>query len=112
MAFEAQFSHGKPTMLDYTPGAAVAAGTVVVTNDTPRVAHLDIPANTLGAIASDGGVYRMVADGAIAADKKVYFNVTTRKVSLTATGAVLFGVTEQAAAADLDAVTVRHDPGA
>lgn len=112
MAFVAQFLHGKPTMVDHTPAVAVAAGAVVITNDTPRVAHLDIPPNTLGALASDGGVYRMVANGAIAADKKVYFDTAAGKVTAAAGALKVFGVTVTAAAADGDAIDVRHSPAA
>ena len=40
--------------IDYTPGAAVAAGDVVVQGDLVGVAKLDIPANVLGALAVTG----------------------------------------------------------
>ncbi len=112
MPFEARYLHGAPVMVDHTPGSAIAAGVVVVTNDTPRVAHLDIPANTLGALASGGGVYEMVGDGAIAADKKVYWDSTNRKVTLTASTFKIMGVTVTACAANNGLCQVRHDPGA
>lgn len=108
----ATFFQGSPTMVDYTPGSAVTAGDVIVTNDTPRVAHADIAASTLGALASHDGVYKMTADGAIAADKKVYWNAAASKVTLTAGSNKIFGVTVSAAAADGDAIYVRHDPAA
>ena len=40
--------------IDYTPGANVAAGDVIVLNSLIGIAKLDIPANTLGALALTG----------------------------------------------------------
>lgn len=40
--------------IDYTPAADVAAGDVVVQGDLVGIAKLDIPANTLGALAVTG----------------------------------------------------------
>ncbi|MFH1496815.1 MAG: DUF2190 family protein [Verrucomicrobiota bacterium] len=40
--------------IDYTPGADVASGDVVVQGDMVGVAKLDIKANALGALAVDG----------------------------------------------------------
>ncbi|MDY3555309.1 DUF2190 family protein [Gemmata sp. JC717] len=112
MAFEARFVHGTPLMVDHTPGSAVPAGTVVVTGDTPRIAHLDIPANTLGALAAAGGVYEVAGDAAIAADKKVYWNNSANKVTETASGNKALGYTVTACAADGGLCLVRHDPAA
>lgn len=108
----ATFFQGTPLMVDHTPGSAVSAGDVVVTNDTPRIAHVDIAASTLGALATSGGVYKMTADGAIGADKKVYWDASASKVTLTSSGNKVIGVTTTAAAADGDAIYVRHDPSA
>lgn len=112
MAFEAQFVHGNPVMVDHTPSGAVAAGEVVVTADTPRVAHLDIAASTLGALAAEGGVYRMVGNAAIAADKKVYWDNTANKVTESAAAGAnkAFGVTVTACTGDGAYCWVRHDP--
>ena len=104
----AVYSHGDPLMVDHTPGAAVAAGDVVVTNDTPRVSHQDIPATRLGALADGGGVYRMTADGAIAADKWVYWDAAAQKVTLTAGANKRFGKTTSASLASGDAIFVQH----
>ncbi len=49
-------------LIDYTPETDVAAGDVVVLGDRCLFANLDIPAGTLGALATDG-VYD-VAKGA------------------------------------------------
>lgn len=112
MASEARFLHGEPLMVDHTPGSAVSAGQVVVTADTPRIAHLDIAANTLGALAAGGGVYEVAGDAAIAADKKVYWNNTANKVTETATSNKVFGVTVTACTGDGALCQVRHDPSA
>ncbi len=40
--------------IDHTPGLAVSAGDVVVQGELVGVAKLDIPANTLGALAVTG----------------------------------------------------------
>src|SRR4051812_32379246 len=109
MAFEAQFVHGEPLMVDHTPGSAVAAGQVVVVGDRPLIAHLDIAANALGALAAGGGVYRVVAGEAIAVGKKVWFNDTTNK--LVESGVHKhFGVSVSAAAADGDVILAHHCP--
>lgn len=85
---EARFVMGNPTQVDHTPGAAVAAGEVVVVGNTPRIAHLAIAANVLGALAMAGGVYEVAADAAIAAGIAVFWNTTANQVSATsATGA-------------------------
>ena len=113
MPFDAQFSAGTPLMVDHTPsGAAVAAGTVVVTNDTPRVAHRDIADGALGALAGEGGVYLMTGDAAIAADKKVYWDAAAKKVTLTASTNKIFGVTVTACSGNNATCLVRHDPSA
>ena len=42
------------TSIDYTPGADVSAGDVIVQNELVGVAKRDIPANTLGALSAAG----------------------------------------------------------
>lgn len=107
---EATFVHGNPLMIDYTPSAPIDAGMVVVTNDTVRIAHRAIAANELGSLASFGGVYRCVGDGVIAADKKVYWDNTANKVTLTAGTNKVFGVTATACAGDGETCLVVHMP--
>jgi predicted RecA/RadA family phage recombinase len=110
--FEAFFLTGSPLMVDHTPGADVAAGQVVVTNDSVRVCHTKIPANQLGALASEGGLYRSLVDGAIGVDRKVFWDNTAKRITLTATGNKVAGITTTAAAAAGDAIEWRHDPSA
>jgi predicted RecA/RadA family phage recombinase len=103
----AQFIHDGKS-IDYTPGADVAAGDVVVQNDLLGVAKLDIAANTLGALAVIGVFDVPKATGAgtaIGAGAKVYWNATAKQATTTATGNKYLGKTIKAAV-DADA-TVR-----
>lgn len=60
--------------LDYTPSAAVAAGSVVILGDIVGIAPRDIPANTLGAIQVKGVFDFPKASGTnFVAGAKVYF---------------------------------------
>ena len=73
----AQFIHDGDS-IDYTPGADVAAGAVVVQGDLVGVAKLAIAANTLGALAVKGvyDVPKTAGVGeAIGAGLKVYWDV-------------------------------------
>jgi hypothetical protein len=106
----AEFVHGEPLMVDFTPGTAIAANQVVVTADSVRIAHKPIAANTLGALAAVNGVYRATADGAIPTDTRVYWNASTSKLTLTAGNNKLIGVTLEASAADGNRILFRHDP--
>ena len=106
------FKHGNPIMVEHTPGSAVAGRAVVVTADTVRIAHNPIPANTLGNLAAAGGVYEVVGDGVIAADRRVWWNAATSKVTLTASTHRPFGYTVTNCTADNATCLVRHDPSA
>lgn len=108
---EAQFLHGYPLMVDHTPGSAVAAGQVVVVSNTPYVAHLDIAANKLGALAARGGVYKGAAAAAVATKGiKIYWDDTANEFTATATGNKHFGFSA-GASYDGDAfVNVEHAP--
>jgi predicted RecA/RadA family phage recombinase len=101
---------GNPIMVDHTPGTAVAAGAVVVVDRSPRIAHRDIAANTLGALAAKDGIYNFVADGAIANGRKVFWNAAASKVTLTATGNLVIGIAVTASGADGDTIYVLHEP--
>ena len=94
--------------LDYTPGADVAAGAVVVQNDLIGVAKRPIAANTLGSLAVSGvfDFPKSTAGGsAIAAGATVYWNAAAQQATTTSAGNKLLGKTTKAAA-DADA-TVR-----
>jgi predicted RecA/RadA family phage recombinase len=110
----AAYKHGSPVTVDHTPGSAVAAGDVIVTGVTPRVAHQAIAANELGALAAGGGVYEMTGDDAIGADEAVYWDASAEKVSEDDDSGtnVFFGFTVSACAADDGKCLVRHEPQA
>jgi len=112
---DATFVHGDPLMVDHTPGSAVSAGDVVVLADTVRIAHRDIAANELGALAAEGGVYEVpkAAGGstAIADGKKVYWDAGNSVITATASTHKVIGET---VGASLDADTTQriiHKPG-
>jgi predicted RecA/RadA family phage recombinase len=109
---QAVFHHGHSLMVDYTPGSAVAAGDVVVIGDKPYVAHRDLPANELGALAAGGGVYKGVAAGNYAPGEAVYWNDTANKFTQAVGGHPHFGyiVPNSNPAADGDVVYVEHAP--
>lgn len=69
-------SLGDGARIDYTPGSAVASGSVVVQGDLVGVADIDIPANTKGALSITGLKRFPKATGgstAIAAGAKCYW---------------------------------------
>ena len=95
----AQFIHDGRS-IDYTPGADVAAGAVVVQNDLVGVAKRPIPANTLGALDVDGVFDFPKATGAstaIGAGVTVYWNAGAQQATATASGNKLIGKTVKAA---------------
>ncbi|MCK6458128.1 MAG: DUF2190 family protein [Phycisphaerae bacterium] len=104
---QAVFRHeGNP--IDYTPGADVAAGDVVVIGELVGVAKLDIKANALGALAVSGVFDFAKATGvgtAISAGANCYWDDANNVATTTATDNKLIGKCVKAAA-DADA-TVR-----
>jgi predicted RecA/RadA family phage recombinase len=108
--FELMFLHGDPVMVDWTPGAAVAAGEVVVVGNTPMVAHAAIPASTLGALASHGGVYQGLSGGAIGVGVLVYWDNAANRVTTTAAGNTALGWSLNATAGASENVRVQHMP--
>ena len=109
---DAIFVSGDPNMVDYTPGSAKTGGTVIVVGDLPFIAHRDIAANELGALAAGGGVYDVIAGEAIAAGKRVYWDDTANKVVETSSGNTGFGyvIPGSSAAQDGDTIRVLHQP--
>jgi predicted RecA/RadA family phage recombinase len=113
VSFEALFVSEGGTV-DYTPGADVAAGQVVVQGELVGIAKTTIKANALGALGVVG-VFDFVkstgAGSAITAGAKVYWDDTANKATTDdASGAnKLIGKCIKAAA-DADAtVRVRMD---
>lgn len=113
--YEAQFIAGSPAMVDHTPVGAIAAGEVVVTADTTRIAHRAIPAGTLGALAAgDGsGEYEVPGNAAIAVDKKVYWDNAANQITENAAAGAnkVFGVTLTACTGAAAFCRARHDVG-
>ena len=81
---EATYVHGDQEMIDYTPGAAVSDGDVVVQTDMVGVALKDIAASALGAICVRGvfDFTKNTGSGtAIAAGDTLYWDNTDNYVS-------------------------------
>ena len=92
----ATFRSGTPQMVDYTPGANVAAGDVVLLGNsagiTCGVAHVPIANGVLGALAVRGGIYEMINLNNAANYAKVYWDpATPTKVTTTSTNNAMFG---------------------
>ena len=104
----ADFVH-EGNYIDYTPSAKVDAGDVVVRGYIVGIAKVDIPANTLGALAitgvygvpKQGGAGVAFADGAL-----VYWDVANERATAT-TSHVLMGHAVGAAADAATSVRVR-----
>ncbi|MFG0243633.1 MAG: DUF2190 family protein [Phycisphaerales bacterium JB054] len=105
----ATFVH-EGTSIDYTPGADVAAGAVVVQGDLVGVAVRAIPANTLGALAVEGVFDFPKATGggtAISAGAQVYWAAISQQATTSDGGGTNKAIGKAVlAAADGDA-TVR-----
>lgn len=98
--------------IDYTPGADVAAGSVVVIGDLIGIAKTGIKANTLGALAVTGVFDMPKATGtgtAISAGASVYWDVaeSVAKTDSEAGANKLLGKTTSAAGDNDATVRVR-----
>jgi len=96
--YEAQYSHGVQVMVDYTPGAAVAAGEVVVNNDLVGVALQAIAKNALGAICVSGifTVAKKSTD-TFQVGTKVYWDDSNNYATTTSTNNTYLGKAVEAA---------------
>jgi predicted RecA/RadA family phage recombinase len=86
--------------VDYTPGADVAAGAVVVQGELVGVAKLAILANKLGSLSVKGVFDSPKATGggtAITAGANCYWNAAAQQATTTATGNKLIGKCVRAA---------------
>jgi len=86
--------------IDYTPGADVAAGAVVVQGELVGVAKLAILANKLGSLAVRGvfDFPKATSGGsAITAGANCYWNAAAQQATTTATGNKLIGKCVRAA---------------
>jgi len=111
---EVTYVRGGYLSVNHTPSADVAAGDVIVIGDKPYVAHQDIAADALGAVAAGGGTYNGPAAGNYAPGDAVYWNASTSKfVNAAATGAhTHFGyiTPDSDPASDGDIIEVEHAP--
>lgn len=108
---QAIFYQGDPQMVDYTPGSAVTSGDVIVQGNFPTVAHRDIAASALGAVAVAFGIYQIPADaGTVIAFGDVYWDNTAKKVTLTQAGNTHFGVSLTTTVNSGDLATCLHLP--
>ena len=107
MAFEAQYSHGPQTMIDYTPGSAVAAGEVVVNNDLVGVALLAIAASALGALCVSGVfIFAKKSTDTFAIGTKVYWDDTNNEATTTSTDNTYLGKSVEAAGSGVTSAKV------
>jgi predicted RecA/RadA family phage recombinase len=96
--------------VDYTPGAAVNAGDVVVQGELVGVARTPLTAGAVGTLAVDGVFDFAKATGAgtaITVGANVYWDNTAKVATLTATGNKLIGKCVKAAADTAATVRVR-----
>lgn len=110
---EADFVHGSPLMVDYTPVGATAAGKVVVVGAVPFVCHTAIAAGVQGALAAGGGVYEGLTDGSLdAGGIAVYWDPTAGEFVAAIASGTHFGYTlpGQGATSDQDTIRVIHSP--
>jgi predicted RecA/RadA family phage recombinase len=108
---EADFLHGAPTMIDYTPtSGAIAAGQVINVGNMCWIAHGNIANATLGAVATGGGVYNVTGAAQINPGLKVYWDDTNNNISTVAAGNMPFGKTVANCTAANATVAVLHAP--
>lgn len=94
------FKSGDTETINYTPGADVPAGDVVTVGNLVGVVHRSIPANILGTLHINGGIYSGVGNGVIAVGATVYFDNATGKFTTTAGALKKFGTSTTACAGD------------
>lgn len=98
--------------VDHTPGADIAAGSLVIIGDLVGIASRDIKANTVGALTVEG-IFDVPKDPSQAisfsAGQKVYVDADGEPQT-SATGNTLLGKSVKAAAAAGTFVRVRLDP--
>jgi predicted RecA/RadA family phage recombinase len=95
--------------VDYTPGADVAAGRVVVINGTVSIVNVDIASGVVGAVATEG-VFDVAKGSTAFADRDpVYWDDTNKVATPTVTG-VRMGRAVKAAGNSDAAVRVKLSP--
>lgn len=99
--------------IDYRPGTAVAAGSVVKIGKLIGVAERDIAANTTGAV-SLRGIYPVakLSTDVVAAGDALYWDAVNSRLTVTATGNTFAGHAVEAAGSGVDTVKIRLWSGA
>lgn len=80
------FISGSYDAVKYTPTADVTAGDAVQLEDGVRLAHHDIPADTLGALAAGGGLYSGPKTSGAIVDGQAVYLTTGGSITATASG--------------------------
>ena len=86
--------------INYRPAEAVAAGDIIVLGSLVGIARLDIPADTLGALATVGVFDIDKVAEAITVGTPLYWDATEKKVTATATAVYIGKAVTAAEAAD------------
>lgn len=112
---DATFKRGEYATVDYTPGAAVTAGDIVLLGNTTGIcngiAHSDIANGVLGTLAVGGAAqYDIKVASNYAAWTKVYWDDANNVATSTSTNMSLLGFTTEASAAANSIVNVLHQP--
>jgi predicted RecA/RadA family phage recombinase len=107
---QARFIQGSVETMDYTPGSAVTAGDVVAFGNGVAIAHSDIEADRLGALAIGGGTYDFAKSGSsgpvFAVGDGVFWNDSSEVAETS--GGLYIGKCVQAAGASDTTVRVHH----
>lgn len=104
------FKHGEYLAVDHAPSGATTAGTVVVVASVPYVFHVDAAAGEMVGVAATGGVYKGVANAALAAGVAVGYDTATGKFGTGGNPHFGWLSPDSSAAADGDPVVVIHQP--
>jgi predicted RecA/RadA family phage recombinase len=99
---ESQYLNGPFTTAEYTAGGTIAAGQVVVVGDLPLIAHMPIANGAKGTLALGGGLYKVAKanNETIAGGKRLYWDDTNNRVTLTASTHKVFGYSAPNGAAE------------
>ena len=92
--------------INYRPAEAVAAGDVVVLGSLVGIARLDIPAGTLGALATVGVFAIDKAAESVTLGAVLYWDATAKNVTATASGNTYIGKAVTAADSAAEKVDV------
>lgn len=87
----ARFIKGDPIWSDYTPIATLAAGDVVILNDSVLVLHSPGVIGEEMGVAKEGGVYEVTLGATLAAGAHIDYVTATGKFVAAGSGDAYFG---------------------